>query len=532
MKFIRLPIRWKIIILSFGIVLFSLLIGGIIITGKIVDMREEELGNRAMITARTVAELPEVQMQIQKKDGADVINPIVEKIRVINNADYIVVLNMDHYRYSHPVYGLIGTKSAGKDEGPAFADHTYISKAKGDLGIAVRAFMPVKNAQLEQVGVVIVGNILPGYLEILQSLKAQAALIMFLTLLFGLLGSWMLARHIKQQMFQLEPHEIVRMYEESTAAFHAMHEGVIAVDVKENITIFNEKAKSIFQVEGSLTGKPIRSVIPDTRLPEIIQFGKPVYNQEINVSGKIIMSNRIPIKDNHNVIGAVAIFQDRTKVAKMAEELTGVKAFVEALRIQNHEHLNKLHTIAGLIQLDKGERALQYVFDISEQQKSLTRFVTKNIKNDSIAGLLISKVSRGKELKINVVIDSLSRLEELPYPLNEHDIVMILGNLIENSIHALNESDSPDKHIDISIEQDSEICALLVEDNGPGIPEHIKPYIFDKGVTTKGEKGLGLGLYLVKEIVDKGKGDIKLSSYPNGGTSFYITFPMNGRRHS
>ncbi|WP_062232168.1 ATP-binding protein [Fictibacillus sp. FJAT-27399] len=532
MKFLRLPIRWKIIILSFGIVLFSLLIGGIIIIGKIVDMREEELGKRAMITARTVAQLPEVQKKIQKKDGAAVINPIVEKIRVINSTDYIVVLNMDHVRYSHPVYRLIGTRSEGKDEEPAFADHTYISKAKGELGVAVRAFMPVKNEQLEQVGVIIVGNILPGYLEILQSLKAQAALIIILTLFFGLLGSWMLARHIKQQMFELEPHEIVRMYEESTAAFHAMHEGVIAVDVKENITIFNEKAKSIFRVEGSLIGKSIREVIPDTRLPEIIEFGKPVYNQEINVSGKIIMSNRIPIKVNHSVIGAVAIFQDRTEVAKMAEELTGVKAFVEALRIQNHEHLNKLHTIAGLIQLEKRERALQYVFDISEQQENLTRFVTKNIKNDSIAGLLLSKVSRGKELKIDVSIDSQSHLEELPYLLNEHDFVMILGNLVENSIHALNDSNTPEQQIDISIEQDNEICAVLVEDNGPGIPEHLMPYIFDKGVTTKGEKGLGLGLFLVKEIIDKGKGDINLSSYPNGGTSFYITFPMNGRRQS
>ncbi|KSU85319.1 two-component system, CitB family, sensor histidine kinase DctS [Fictibacillus enclensis] len=526
MNVLKLPIRWKIIFLSFGIVLFSLLIGGIIITGKIVDMREEELGKRGMITARTVAQLPEVQKQIQKKNGAAVINPIVENIRVINNTDYIVVLNMEGIRYSHPVQSLIGTSSTGKDEGPAFADHTYLSKAKGDLGIAVRAFMPIKNNKLEQVGVVIVGNILPGYLEILQGLKAQIALIMFLTLLFGLLGSWMLARHIKQQMFELEPHQIVRMYEESTAAFHAMHEGVIAIDMNEKITIFNERAKDIFDVTGHPLGKPIRSVIPDTRLPEIIEYGKAVFNQEINVSGNIIISNRIPIKVDKSVIGAVAIFQDRTEVAKMAEELTGVKAFVEALRIQNHEHLNKLHTIAGLIQLDKKKQALQYVFDITKQQESLTRLITKNIRNDSIAGLLLSKVSRGKELKIEVIIDSQSHLQHLPPHLNEHDFVIILGNLIENSFYALNESDTSLKKIDVSIEQDHEVCALLVEDNGPGIPEELLPDIFVKGVTTKGEEGLGIGLYLVKDIVNKGKGEISLSTFPGGGTSFYITFPM------
>lgn len=51
-------------------------------------------------------------------------------------------------------------------------------------------------------------------------------------------------------MFQLEPHEIVRMYEERTATFHSMNEGVIAIDNRLIITIFNEKAKQIFEVQG------------------------------------------------------------------------------------------------------------------------------------------------------------------------------------------------------------------------------------------------------------------------------------------
>ncbi len=51
------------------------------------------------------------------------------------------------------------------------------------------------------------------------------------------------------------------------------------------------------------------------------------------------------------LLGAVAMFKDRTEVKKLAEELTGVKAFVQALRVQTHEHKNKLHTIAGLLQL-------------------------------------------------------------------------------------------------------------------------------------------------------------------------------------
>ncbi len=100
-------------------------------------------------------------------------------------------------------------------------------------------------------------------------------------------------------------------------------------------------------------------MIPDTRLPEILQLNQPVYNRELQVRNLNILSNRVPIKVNNHTVGAVAIFQDRTEVKKLAEELTGVKSFVSALRVQNHEYMNKLHPIAGLIQLGNKDKALQ-----------------------------------------------------------------------------------------------------------------------------------------------------------------------------
>lgn len=138
----------------------------------------------------------------------------------------------------------------------------------------------------------------------------------------------------------------------------------------------------------------IWEVLKDSRLPEIVERNKAVYNEEIRVSGKVIMSSRIPIVMKKKVIGAVAIFQDRTEAAKMAEELTGVRNFVEALRVQNHEHMNKLHTIAGLIQLGKSEKALQLAFQASTEQENVTEFLHRSIQNDAAAGLLLSKIRR------------------------------------------------------------------------------------------------------------------------------------------
>jgi two-component system sensor histidine kinase DctS len=525
----RLKISWKITIFSFAVVVFSLLIGGTILVGSIVSLKEEELGRRLLVTARTVAQMPEVTSGISAQQQPAILAS-AERIRIINDVTYVVVMDMNRVRLSHPVQASLGTRSQGADEGPAFAEHTYVSKAKGELGTALRAFVPVMNAEHVQIGVVLVGQLLPSITQELLGLSGQAYVILLLTLLFGIWGSWRLAQHIKLQMFELEPHEIARLLVERTATFHAMHEGVIAIDKDERITIFNDKAKLMLKIQGDVIGKFIREVIPDTRLPEILDLNHPIYNQELYVSSAHIMSNRVPIKVNGQTVGAVAIFQDRTEVTRIAEELTGVKTFVDALRVQNHEYLNKLHTIGGLIQLGNKEQALSYLFEITEQKEELTRFLSQRIKNDSLTGLLLGKISRGQELGIAVSIDRQSHLSRFPERLDHHDFVILVGNLVENAFDALqSKGNQQDKRVFISIEQDEDVLSILIEDNGVGIQPSIQKQIFERGFTTKASptQGRGIGLYLLAAIVHKGAGTIQVDSAPDEGTSFMISFPMH-----
>lgn len=492
-----------------------------------VQSKEEDLRQRALITARTVAEMPEITKKVTEAGNSKTkINKLVEPIRIIHNADYIVVLDMNRVRLSHPVSSMIGKVSQGKDEGPAFAEHTYTTKAKGEKGTVIRSFVPIVNDQHEQVGVVIAGYILPTFLEVLLSLKKEIFFTAGLSLLFGGWGAWLLASHIKKQMFELEPHEIAGLLVERTETFNAMHEGVIAIDTKENITIFNNKAKAMMGITGDVIGRSIHEVIPDTKLPEILQLDQPIYNKELQVRNLNILSNRIPIKANDKTVGAVAIFQDQTEVKKLAEELTGVKAFVSALRVQNHEYMNKLHTIAGLIQLGKKEKALEYVFQISEEQEELTLFLNKNIKDDNISGLLLSKVSRGKELGVTLTIDRHSRLDSFPPSLDHHDFVIIIGNLIENAFDSFNSIIQRKKDVYLSIEQDESILSILVEDNGCGMSEEQLDHIFENGFSTKAKENRGIGLYLVKQIVEKGNGEIQVDTQLEKGTTFTITFFM------
>lgn len=521
----RISIQWKITSLIIFILGFSLLFLGIFLINEFIHKEESRIREHAMLTARTVAELPEVIKNIPPVGReADQLQKTVEKIRMINNADYIVVLDMKGVRLTHPVKEDVGKVSKGLDEGAAFAEHSYISEAKGKIGTVIRAFVPVINENHEQIGVIIAGFKLPSLLETMLHVKKEILLTGAIALFFGGWGAWALARQIKKEMFQLEPHEIARILVERTETFNSMHEGIIAIDRDERITIFNHRAKEILGIQGEVLGESIMEVLPDTYLPEILKLGKPVYNKDLFINNNMIVSTRVPIKVDNKTVGAIGIFQDRTQVKNLAEELTGVKAFVNALRVQNHEHINKLHTIAGLIQLGNKEKALEYVFQVTEEQEELTRFLRKNLHDDSLSGLLLSKVSRGKELGIQVIIDRNSYLREFPKLLDHHDFVLLIGNLIENAFDAFKDNKNERNEIYVSIRQIDKILTIIVEDNGCGIKESDLPFIFDYGYSSKGGAGRGLGLFLVKQIVEKGKGKIYADSASGLGTSFQISF--------
>ncbi|WP_071396182.1 ATP-binding protein [Bacillus tuaregi] len=525
---LRSSIQWKMTSLIIYIVWFSLVLLGVILIGQFLREQEYEVKERSLLTARTVAELPNMIDHLGEQPDADSnISRIIERLRIINNADYIVILNMERIRLTHPNAELIGTPSTSADEGPSFTEHSYTSKAKGEIGTVIRAFVPIMNNAHQQIGVVIVGYKLPGILAMLSSLKMQLFLTAGITLAFSAWGAWILARHIKRQMFKLEPEEIARILVERTESFNAMQEGIIAIDNNQVITIFNEKAKKMLGVEGEVIGREVTSVLPDSYLPEILEINKPVYNKDLHIRNLAIVSNRIPIKVNGNTVGAIAVFQDRTEVKKLAEELTGVKAFVGALRAQNHEHMNKLHTIAGLIQLGKNDKALEYVFEATEEQGELTRFLSSKIGDDSLVGLLIGKVSRGRELGIHVEIDRHSILTRFPKLMDQHDFVLILGNLIENAFDSFKNSPEDSKQIYVSIQENDKLLNILVEDNGCGIEKDKLPLIFKEGYTSKiSTTGRGIGLYLIKQIVEKGNGVIHVESRLDEGTTFSITFEM------
>lgn len=530
--FVKLTINKRITALIFFVILFSLIVAGIFILGSILKSKESELTKKSMLVARTVAALPEVQETLtnnQLTEAAKIkkINSTVENIRSIQEAQYIVVTDMKHIRYSHPLHSKLGQVTHTTADVAAYSEHYYSSNAQGELGTVTRSFVPIMNQAHQQIGIVIVGYRIPTFMEVVLSMKTDIIYALLLSMIFGFWGAYILGRNLKRQMLNYEPHEIAQLYIERTETFNAMHEGIIAIDNDNHITIFNKKARDILGVDTEqVIGKRINDIIPDTRLPEILGLNRPLFNKELLVNQHTILSNRVPIIVEGETVGAIAIFQDRTEVKKIAEELTGVKEFVQALRIQNHEHKNKMHTVAGLIQLKNYEEALNYIVTVQEDQNELVDFLNKRLQNQNIAGLMLSKINRGKELGIHVELDDHSQLQTLPSKLDFHDFVVVVANLIENAFDALQLSNHLDKNLFISIDQDEDFLSLMIEDNGVGMSKELQQQIFDNGFTTKNAQNHGIGLYLIQDIVIKSQGKIEINSVENKGTVISVIFPM------
>ncbi|MDN5313501.1 MAG: hypothetical protein PWQ68_2475 [Thermoanaerobacteraceae bacterium] len=100
-----------------------------------------------------------------------------------------------------------------------------------------------------------------------------------------------------------------------------IHDGIIAVDEKGYITIFNKTAGEIFNKSDNPVGKHVSEVVETTKLPEVLKSGEPQLGELQRVGNVAIATNRVPIIVDGEVKGAVATFQDVTQIQKMEQKI-------------------------------------------------------------------------------------------------------------------------------------------------------------------------------------------------------------------
>ena len=101
-------------------------------------------------------------------------------------------------------------------------------------------------------------------------------------------------------------------------------------------------------------------------------------------------------------------------------------------------------------------------------------------------------------------------------------LIRVITNLVKNGIQSIPQGIQP--KIEVSLSEDNSNVVLKVKDNGIGIKDENKEKVFEPKFTTK-SSGMGLGLAMVKNIVNTYNGSISFNSHKNNGTTFEVIFP-------
>ncbi len=110
-------------------------------------------------------------------------------------------------------------------------------------------------------------------------------------------------------------------------------EGIIIVDKDARVQYINKNAQKLLNLPSDIIGKKVDEVVKNTRLHIVVQTGIPEIDQVQHTENAVIITSRIPIKDeNGKIIGAVAVFRDITSIRKLAEEITNLKEIEAQLK--------------------------------------------------------------------------------------------------------------------------------------------------------------------------------------------------------
>lgn len=493
---------------------------------QIDNFTHAHVKDKALAVARTLAEDPEIQRSLALPASEGLIPPIALAVQKRNNLLFVTVTDMKGIRYSHPNSSLINKRFQGDDLLPALSGHENIAYNRGTLVKALRVFTPVFNVQHQQIGVVAIGISLSDVTAQIHKSRWNVFWTILLGGSVGLLGVLILVRRLKRILLGLEPHEISSLFEQRQAILDSIKEGVIAVDADARVTLINQAAQQLLHqsaIEAPLSGDRIpEDSLMLSHLREALHDGKARHDEELNVRERIMISNTVPVRSRGRVIGAVCTFRDKTEISQLMQRLDGMVNYVDALREHSHEFMNKLHVILGLLHMKNYAQMETYILKTANNYQTEIGSLLQRVKSPVIAGFLLSKINRASDKGHRLLLSDDCYLPDCGSEQQVTALVLVLGNLIENALEALEQQQEGEIHLLLHYQNGWLSCE--VSDDGPGIPPELETAIFDKGFSSKGNDR-GMGLFLVKQQTETLGGNLSVESEPGVYTQFFVQLP-------
>ena len=348
----------------------------------------------------------------------------------------------------------------------------------------------------------------------------------------------------------------------------SMANGVLAVRRDGTLSLMNQEAYRIFSLTPGSDdiGRPFAEVLgPRADIVRVLTAAFELTHLPNRLELRLKDLDRVigytlsQVKDqgpDGRVIGAVMFFKDLTQVEqreereRLRDRLASLGEMAAGIAHELKNPLAGIEVMAGLLrrQVPDKKDAQSLLADILSEAKlanaivvemlEFVRPVRLQVEHTAIADVLHqaillaeSKVPRGG---VSVTMDVPNDLPMLEG--DQHQLCQVFTNLIANAFEALEGKGQIAIRASLGeIEPDPEFGVapvlaptLVVDvcDNGPGVPPELSDRIYDPFFTTK-VKGTGLGLGIVRKIVDAHDGRIDLNSSPDTGTRFRVTLPVS-----
>lgn len=349
------------------------------------------------------------------------------------------------------------------------------------------------------------------------------------------------------------------------ALLASINDGVVAVDRNSKIILMNRRADELLGVKTEhATGKKFSSVctleradgiVPEKKLPLLLAMksGRAVSSSDyiLRRSEKkvtYLSMSAAPITFERKHIGAIAVFRDVSK-EKLAD-----KAKTEFVSLASHQLRTPLSAISWNAEmLLNGD-----IGDLSTEQKGVVESIDEGTHRmiELVNSLLnVSRIELGT-FTVNPepvqLVDIIEKVLKEHAPLLQNKQIRIVKKfskrfpvmpldpklmfiLVQNLVNNAAKYMPPKGTITISIARAKNVFKLTVADTGYGIPKNDQPRVFDKLYRADNAKkvdssGTGLGLYIIKSILDQVGGRIWFDSVENKGTTFHVELPLGGMK--
>lgn len=481
--------------------------------------------SRAATIAESVTSLPAIRscMATGGPTCPATIQNLATAVAASTGASYIVVIDMHGVRHSHPFPSLIGqhvTEPIVTADGRV---HTGVDN--GSTGRSANGKAPLYGPDGTMVGEVSAGIRESSVSSDLWTVLPTYAVWLAVALGIGAVASLALARRLKRRTFGLELDEIASLLQEREATLHGIREGVVALDESERVTVLNDEAQRLLGLRTSDIGSLLDDLIPAGRLRSALSAGCSQPDDVVVTDDFCLVINRMPVTLGGRSHGAVVTLRDRTEITGVMSELAGERSLTESLRAQQHEFANRMHVVAGLLELELAEEALTYVLEVRGTTAEFDETLRSHIGAPQVVGLLLGKAAEASERGIQLTVAPDTWLSDTPE--KAQALATILGNLIDNAYDAVAEV-SGHRWVELRILEQEDTMTITVTDNGPGVPADRALLIFQDGYTTKhrpaGTHG-GVGLALVHRLVTRLGGSIEVSQ--GAGAQFTVRLPRD-----